>query len=107
MYLHLFLFLQTNIASACSELCVAMALLPLRDLIILELSSGSVTQPLGLSSKFSAESLWLIQLDHLGSAAHAWSVPSDLTMEAHAGHVAIFPQVSERVGSSQGPSRSR
>lgn len=64
MYLHLFLFLQTNIASACSELWVAMALLPLRDLMILELSSGSVTQPLGLYSKFSAESLG----DAVGSA---------------------------------------
>lgn len=42
-----------------------MALLPLRDLMILELSSGSVTQPLGLYSKLSAESLWLIQLGQL------------------------------------------
>lgn len=65
MYLHLFLFFQTNIVSTCSELWVAMALLPLCDLIILELSSGSVTQPLRLYSKFSAESLWLIQLGQL------------------------------------------
>lgn len=58
-------FLQTNITSACQELWVAMALLPLHDLIILELSSGSVTQPLGLYSKFSADCLWLIQLGQL------------------------------------------
>lgn len=34
-------------------------------------------------------------------------VTSDLTEWAHVGYVAAFPQVSERVGSSQGPSRSR
>lgn len=60
-------------------------------------ASGALFQTL------SRESL----VDSVGSAAHACSVRSDLTAQAHAGHVAVFPQVPERVGSSQGPSRSR
>ena len=103
--LHLFPFPQTNKASACSGLwvTVALTLLPLPDPRILELSFGSVTPFLWLYSKFSAENLRLVQFGQLLTCG---PVSSDLIERAHAGYMAVSPLVSERVGNSQGTSRS-
>lgn len=94
------------ITSACSQLWVAMALILARSVWSFRSPalhwfshSASVTPLQILSREPLSGSAWL--------AAHIWSSQQWPDQGAREGPVGTFLQVSKRVGSSQGPSRSR